>query len=57
MSRILVDISDCHSPLRLTAFSSASTKNFQRYQRRLESSPESPLLMKVSAIPAEFAAG
>ena len=52
MSRI---ISDCHSPLRLTAFASASTKDSRRYRRRPDLSLELLLLVKVAAIPAEFA--
>ncbi|HKR31338.1 MAG TPA: hypothetical protein VJT08_12710 [Terriglobales bacterium] len=49
------DISDCCSEFRLTAFASASTKDSRRYRRRPDLSLELLLLVKVAAIPAEFA--
>jgi len=53
--RMHFDVSERHNALRLTAFSSAGTKDSRRYPRRRDLSLESLLLAKVAAIPAEFA--
>ena len=55
MRRMHFDVSERHNALRLTAFSSAGTKDSRRYPRRRDLSLESLLLAKVAAIPAEFA--
>ena len=56
MRRIRFDICDPDNEFRLTALSSASTKNSRRYRRRLDLSLESLLLAKVAAIRGEFVA-
>ena len=55
MRRMHFDVSERHNALRLTAFSSAGTKDSRRYPRRPDLSLELPFLVKVAAIPAEFA--